>query len=143
MSELTIRWNDLLARSKGRGFLARQFFAIFSYPTGSFAEVEAMLAQHLAFQVKLDELGLMFASGPLCDVETDSWQGNGLVVVRAASLADAKTIAEADPMHATGTRRFDVIPWCVNEGGFDLRIRFSQGTFEMLEAKGAIGGLTS
>lgn len=132
MEDQTISWDALLARGKGRGFLAQQFFAIFTYPAKSFADIEAKLAEHLKFQIDLEERGIMFAAGPLCDVETNSWKGRGLVVVRAADLEAAKQIAAADPMHSSGARRFEVIPWCVNEGGFDVRIRYSKGTFDML-----------
>lgn len=140
MEEATVSWQALLARGKGRGFLAQQFFAIFTYPVKSFAEIEAVLPEHLKYQIELEAKGMMFAAGPLCDVETDSWKGRGLIVVRAPDLKAAGALAASDPMHRSGVRRFDVIPWCVNEGGYDLRVRYSKGSVEMLAAHGTFDG---
>jgi len=126
-----LTWPGLLELSKGHGFLAQQLFAVFTYPVKSFADIEKMLPEHLDYQVDLEARGRMFAAGPLCDVETESWLGRGLVVIRASSLEEAREIAASDPMHKSGARNFEVIPWCVNEGGFDLRVRFSNGTAEL------------
>jgi uncharacterized protein len=134
MSQDAIRWTDLLKRSKNRGFLATQFFAIFTIPVKGPAEIEGKLAEHLKFQVELDDCGIMFAAGPLCDVETATWKGRGLIVVRAADMEEAKAIAEADPMHSSGVRRYEIVPWLVNEGSVDLRVKYSKGSFEMLPA---------
>ena len=50
-----------------------------------------------------------------------------MVVVRAENLAHAREIAASDPMHSSGARSFTVRPWLVNEGGFNLRVTFSDG----------------
>ncbi len=134
MSQEPLPWQELLKRSKGRGFLATQFFAIFTIPVGDIDAIEKTLPEHLAFQVELDNAGIMFAAGPLCDVATDRWLGRGLIVIRAKSLAEATAIAAADPMHKSGVRRFEIVPWVVNEGSMDIRIKYSKGTFEMLDA---------
>jgi uncharacterized protein YciI len=120
-----LSWNDMMARSKSRGFLAKQLFAIETTPIAGVGPIEANLVEHLKYQVMLEESGAMFAAGPLCDVATQTWQGRGLVVVRAASYEAAKAIAEADPMHANGARSYTVTPWLVNEGVVDLRITYS------------------
>ena len=59
------------------------------------------------------------------DTETD-WQGEGMVIVRAASLAEARAIAEADPMHSSGARKFRVRPWLLNEGSYTVTVRYSE-----------------
>ena len=69
----------------------------------------------------------MFAAGPLWADDEETWNGEGRVVIRAANLAEARKIAESDPMHARDTRSFTVRPWLVNEGGFTLRVTFSDG----------------
>ncbi len=132
MTAQSVGWDEVLGRSKGLGFLAQQFFVVLTEPTNSLAEIEEVLKEHLQYQVKLEKQGRMFAAGPLCDVATGSWLGRGLVIIRADSLEEAKDIAAGDPMHVSGARRFEVIPWCMNEGGFDLRVRLSSGTAELL-----------
>ena len=37
--------------------------------------------------------------------------GEGMVIIRAASLAEAQAIAAADPMHSSGARKARVRPW--------------------------------
>ena len=134
MEEQTISWDGLLSRSKARGFLAQQLFAVFTIPVKSFAEIERVLPEHLKFQVELEERGIMFAAGPLCDVESNTWKGRGLVVIRAGDLEEARSIAAADPMHSSGARRFEIVPWCVNEGSLNLRLRYSKMSMDLLPA---------
>ena len=125
-----IQWDDLIARSKAHGFLAWQLYAIFTTPAGGFEDLEGVLASHLEYQVDLERRGIMFAAGPLSDADGKVWKGRGLIVVRAGSLQEARRLAEADPMHSSGVRQFEIVPWCVNEGGLDLRLNYSNGTFE-------------
>ena len=68
----------------------------------------------------------MFAAGPLAE-RGESWSGDGMVIIRADSLEEATKIAEADPMHSSGARKFNIRPWLMNEGGFNLRVTFSDG----------------
>jgi uncharacterized protein len=37
-----------------------------------------------------------------------------MFIVRAQSLAAARAIAEADPMHASGARQYELRPWLLN-----------------------------
>jgi uncharacterized protein len=87
--------------------------------------------EHLAFQVELEKDGTMFAAGPNWTDDEKSWEGDGMVVIRAKSLAEAKQIAARDPMHKCGARSFTVRPWLVNEGTIAVRLNYSKGTFEM------------
>ena len=73
----------------------------------------------------------MFAAGPNWTDDEKSWEGDGMVVVRAKSLAEAKQIAARDPTHKSGARNFTVRPWFVNEGTIAVRLNYSKGTFEM------------
>lgn len=65
---------------------------------------------------ELEEQGVMFAAGPVSVADGSAWKGEGVFVYRAASLEDAIRIAEQDPMHTSGARRFEVRAWCLNEG---------------------------
>jgi hypothetical protein len=89
------------------------------------------IKEHLAFRVELEKNGTMFATGPNWTDDERYWEGDGMVVIRAKSLAEAKEIAARDPMHRSGARKFTVRPWLVNEGTISVRLNHSKGTFEM------------
>jgi hypothetical protein len=55
-----------------------------------------------------------------------------MVITRAGSLAEARKIAEEDPMHQCGARSFTVRPWLLNEGTFTLKERYSDGSRELI-----------
>ena len=109
--------------------LQKQLYAIFTKPTDGLGAVFANLEAHLAFQVQLETEGVMFAAGPMWTDDEQSWEGEGLVVVRAASRADAIAIANRDPMHKSGARAFHVRPWLVNEGSVSIRLDYSNQKF--------------
>ena len=114
-----------------KGMLQKQLFAIFTVPTDGLGAVFANIEEHLAFQVSLDRDGILYAAGPLWTDDEQSWEGEGMVIVRAESAAGAKAIAEQDPMHRSGARTFRIRPWMVNEGSITVRVDFSSQTFEI------------
>jgi hypothetical protein len=89
------------------------------------------LEEHLKFQVGLEREGVMFAAGPMWSDDEQSWEGEGMVVVRAASRQEAIAIAERDPMHTSGARSFQVRPWLINEGTLTVRLDYSSQTFTL------------
>lgn len=121
--------NDVRAASSG--MLQMQLFAIFTSPTNGLGPVFAQMEEHLRFQMSLEKQGIMFAAGPLWTDDEQSWEGEGMVIVRAESAAGAKAIAEQDPMHRSGARTFRIRPWMVNEGSITVRVDFSSQTFEI------------
>jgi uncharacterized protein YciI len=78
--------------------LQKQLYAIFTRPVDGWAPVFANIEEHLKFQVGLEREGVMFAAGPMWTDDEQSWEGEGLVIVRAAA-PEAIAIAERDPMH--------------------------------------------
>lgn len=114
------------------GFLAKQVYVVFTTPTGGMEAVMANLKEHLAFQVELEAKGIMVAAGPHWTDDEKEWKGEGMVVIRAGSLAEAKEIAARDPMHKSGARKFVVRPWFVNEGTITVKLNFSKKSFEMV-----------
>jgi uncharacterized protein YciI len=79
----------------------------------------------------LEERGLMFGAGPFWTDDKEGRQGEGMVINRAASLAEARAIAASDSMHASGARTFTARPWPLNEGTITLKIRHSDGLREI------------
>jgi len=112
--------------------LQKQLYAIFTSPVGGIEPVLANMEEHLAFQVSLEKEGILFAAGPMWSDDEQSWEGDGLVVVRAASRREAEAIAERDPMHVRGARSFTVRPWMINEGTVTIRLDHSSQTFSLL-----------
>ena len=49
-----------------------------------------------------------------------------MIIVRAASLDEARAIADADPMHSSGVRRYRIRPWLLNEGSYTVTVRYSE-----------------
>ena len=121
---------DVKAASKT--MLQKQLYAIMTSPTDGIGPVLANLEEHLAFQMSLERDGILFAAGPLWSDDEQSWSGEGMVVVRAASREEAMAIAGRDPMHRCGARSFVVRPWMINEGRVSLRLDYSTQTFEIV-----------
>jgi uncharacterized protein len=124
--------DDVKSICQKEGFLAKQVYVVFTTPTGGMEPVMASLNKHLAFQVELEAQGIMVAAGPHWTDGEQEWKGEGMVVIRAGSLAEAKEIAARDPMHKSGARKFVVRPWFVNEGTITVRLNFSKKSFEMV-----------
>jgi uncharacterized protein YndB with AHSA1/START domain/uncharacterized protein YciI len=71
------------------------------------------LIEHLAFLQRLDERGLLMASGPLADKI-----GSGMTVVRAAPGLDVRRLATEDDLSvARGVLSVQVAPWLVQVTG--------------------------
>ena len=79
----------------------------------------------------MEKEGVYIAAGPHWADDEETWEGEGLIVVRAKDLADARRIAEEDPMHASGARSFKVRPWLINEGSITIKVNFAAGTREV------------
>ena len=108
--------DDLLAQSRQYHLLALPMFVMSSFPTdaGMAAVAEATQA-HLDYWAKLEEGGVMFAGGPMLpELGSDAWLGDGMIIFKAQSLAAAQAIVEADPMHASGARQYELHPWLLN-----------------------------
>ena len=54
-----------------------------------------------------------------------------MIVIRAKNMAEAQRVAENDPFHKQGFRKFRIQAWDVNEGGFNLHVKFSDGSFTL------------
>jgi uncharacterized protein YciI len=121
---------DVLNASKG--MLQKQLYVIFTEPVSGMGPVMQVIKEHLDYQMDLERRGIMFAAGPLWTDDGKHWAGEGMVIVRAASAEEAAEIAEADPMHQTGARRFRVRPWLINEGSITVKIGYSDQKAEIL-----------
>ena len=119
-------------RKASSAMLQKQLYAIFTTPTGGIERILEGLAEHLAFQMQLEGEGVMYAAGPMWSDDERHWVGDGLVVVRAGSRDEAIAIAERDPMHRSGARKFTVRPWMINEGTMTVKLDMSSQSFTIL-----------
>jgi len=131
MSEKSVPAKEIIEESKKRGYLAKQLYIVSTRPINGIGPVMSNLAIHLAFQEALERDGVMFAAGPNWTDDGQDWEGDGTVVIRASSLAEAKEIASRDPMHANGARSFAVRPWFINEGTLTIKLDFATGHFTL------------
>lgn len=130
MSQQSIPAADILKACKG--MLRKQLYAVFTKPTRGMEPVMAAIEEHLKFQIELERRGIMFGAGPFWNDAEDAWEGEGMVIIRAASLAEAKAIAASDPMHKCGARSFTVRPWLLNEGTLTVKLTYSDGKREIV-----------
>jgi uncharacterized protein len=131
VSESRVPAAEIVALSKEKGFLAKQLYVVLTTPANGMGPVMANIKEHLAFQESLEARGIMFAAGPQWTDDEAFWEGDGMVVIRAGSLAEAREIAAKDPMHASGARKFIVRPWLVNEGTVTIKLNYALGSFEV------------
>lgn len=118
-------WDDYKADAKSRGSLAHELYMVLSSPAGDPASVKENLPAHLAYQAEQEAKGALFLAGPVSDQTGALMEGKGLIIYSAPSLEDARALAEADPMHASGARSFVLRRWMVNEGSLNLSVKLS------------------
>src|SRR4051812_45069653 len=74
------------------------------------AVYEPHLPAHLAYLQGLKARGVLLLSGPFAD------RTGGMVVIRAASRAEAEAIAQADPLVANQVDSYELREWLITEG---------------------------
>ena len=132
MAEPQVTRTDILNNPGLAPALKLQLYAVFTKPTKGLGPVLEVLERHLAFQVDLERRGIMFGAGPFFADNEEDWEGEGMVIIRAGSLAEAKAIAATDPMHSSGARSFTVRPWLLNEGTLTIKLSYSNGRREIV-----------
>lgn len=118
-------WNEYKKIAKERGCLALELYVVESTPAKSPEDLQATLPDHLAYQQEQEKAGTLAFAGPISDLTGEQLHGSGLIIYRAASMEAAKELADADPMHATGTRTYTLRKWLINEGSLSLNVGLS------------------
>lgn len=125
------KWTEYKTIARERGALALELFVVFSTKSGADANIPAVLPDHLAYQAKMEAEGRLAFAGPMSDETGEENSGDGLIIYRASSFEEARAMAEADPMHSTGTRNFVLRRWLVNEGSVSLTVGLSGKRIEL------------
>jgi len=89
-----------------------------------------VLPDHLEYMIGLEKKGALFASGPLTAAD-GKMAGDGLTIVRAANIEDARTIASADPFVKNKLRTFEAREWTVMEGSLSIKVNLSDQSLEI------------
>lgn len=121
----TVTKADIVAASEG--MLHKDLFVVLTTPANGMGPVMENLGPHLEFQQKIEREGIMFGAGPFWLDDETTWDGEGMVIIRARDLAHAREIAASDPMHSSGARTFTVRPWLLNEGSYTVTMTYSNG----------------
>ncbi len=132
MSAPDIKWDDLVQKCERMGLLAKQLYVVFTSPVNGLGPVLKNLEAHLKFQSELEGKGIMFGAGPFPDDREEKWEGEGMVIIRANSMEEARSIADQDPMHKSGARSYRIRKWLLNEGRMTLELTFSKKSHTML-----------
>lgn len=117
-------WSEYKQAAQQRGSLACEMYAIVSTPIKP-ENLQSNLPAHLEYQGQMEQQGNLVMAGPLSDLSGEAMEGVGMIIYRAESLEAAKALADADPMHSSGTRDYTIRRWLVNEGSFQLDIKLS------------------
>ena len=118
-------WNEMVDQCSNLGLLAKKLYVVFTSPVNGLGPIMEVLDEHLAYQNKIQDEGIMFGAGPFSDDAEQNWDGDGMVIIRANSMAAAKVIADNDPMHKAGARSYKIRPWLLNEGNVTVDLTFS------------------
>ena len=125
-------WDEMIGKCNELGLLAKKLYVVFTTPTNGLGPIMENLDEHLAYQNKIQDEGIMFGAGPFSDDDEKIWEGEGMVIIRADSLAAAKEIADNDPMHKCGARTYRIRPWLLNEGKVTVEMTFSNKSMNLL-----------
>jgi uncharacterized protein len=87
---------------------------VFTTPVNGIGPVMENLVRHVEFQEQLERESIMLAAGPNLTDDEQNWEGEGVLVIRAASLVEARAIGAKDPMHRSGVPATDRSNWIAN-----------------------------
>jgi hypothetical protein len=110
--------------------LRKKLYVVLSKGGNDPGRLKEFIPAHLEYMIGLEKKGILFASGPLSD-SSGVLRGDGLTILRTASVEEARKIAEADPFIVNGLRTFDIKEWTLMEGSFGFKVNFSDQSIEV------------
>ena len=119
---------DLSPEELHERMLKKQLWVVITRPVKPLEEVRKHLKAHLDHQIKLEKSGIMYGAGPATK-PGETKASFGLIVIRAKDEAEARSIADSDPMHSSGVREYELYSWSLNEGRINVTLDFSDQTF--------------
>lgn len=122
------KWTEYRETARSRGALALELFVVQSTPVAEPEALRETLPRHLEYLKQVEGQGALAFAGPVSDESGEEMNGAGMIVFRAASFDDARSLAEGDPMHAEGKRSFTLRRWLLNEGSLTISLSLSGQT---------------
>lgn len=126
-----MKWDEYGNKCRENGNLAKEVFVCFTTPLQPGPPPPETMARHKAHMAGLEADGHVFLAGPLSNAEGTHMSGAGMIVFAAATMADAHTLAESDPMHSEGVRTFTIQAWRLNEGAPLPGMRLSNRSIDL------------
>ena len=119
---------DLSVEDLHARMLKKQLWVVMTRAVAPLEEVRRHLKAHLQHQIALEKAGIMYGAGPATR-PGETAAAFGLIIIRAKDEAEARRIADSDPMHTSGVRRYELFSWSLNEGRVNVALSFSDQTF--------------
>lgn len=110
--------------------LKKQLWVILTKAVAPPEEVKRHLKAHLEHQIALEKAGIMYGAGPATK-PGETAAAFDLIIIRAKDETDARRIADSDPMHASGVRKYELYAWSLNEGHINVTLNFSDQMFSL------------
>lgn len=124
------RLNEMRAKLR-----AQQYYIVEMTPIEDWSDpleqLRPNLAEHLDFLKRLESEGVLFLSGPFRGPD-GAWKGDGMSIIRAASVQAAEKIFAEEPFSRAGIRTNRVRPWQVNEGSITMTARLFSSQIDIL-----------
>ena len=116
--------NDRI-RELTQPMLRQKLYVVMSRGKG--LDLKPHLVDHLEWMISIERQGKVFASGPFAP----GTSGDGLTILRAADMAEAREIMTHDPFVINGIRTIQIHEWTVMEGSLNLNVFFSNRSVEV------------
>ena len=84
-------------------------------------------SEHLHWMLENERSGVLFMSGPLSRDSGDA-PYNGLTMIRAESIENARSIIEDEPFIARGVMTYDLAEWTIYEGALPVTMLISESS---------------
>jgi uncharacterized protein len=110
--------------------LNKRLFVVIWKSLGRTDLIKRDLDKHLQYMIGLEKRGVVFASGPFTP-GLGSSLGDGLTIMRAVSIDEARVFANSDPFVLSGARTYDVREWTVMEGRVEVKLDFSDKSYRI------------
>ncbi|MEM9076188.1 MAG: YciI family protein [Bacteroidota bacterium] len=107
----------------------KEVYLYVTEPVVPFDEVAKILPDHMDFVHKIENQGTMIMGGQTTIEGADNAGGYGAIMIRANSFEEARRIADQDPMHKTGVRKYTLYKWNINEGEMNVKLKLSNASF--------------
>jgi uncharacterized protein len=93
------------------------------------SEMEPHAPSHLTYMNGLEELGLLWGSGPF--VVPGVIVGDGLTIFNVATEDDVRILMDAEPLTSLGMRTYEIRRWELREGRIPVDLLCSKSKFSL------------